>query len=592
MSPFKSGGWMKQRNKAVIAIGLSSFFFLAIAYTDFISASYLNLAVLTVFYALILVSAWYVIGIKRLEKLNYEVMKLNQQNDEKTFTERVTTDGKDEISSIAHQINLLQSNLQIFQDNLDQKINEKTQELQEKNSFLQHEIDQQVNLQKKLINDRECLTRIARYDDLTALPNRIFFNEILNKSISHAKRYNKSLAVLLIDIDQFKKINHMLGTVKSDYVLKEIGKRFTNVLRSEDILAKLDGDEYIVLLNDIKHPKFSSTVAEKLLNVCSHLMKVDDHEFTLTASIGICIYPNDGESLEDLLKNTDEALYKAKHSGGNAYHFYTRAMDVEAKEYIQLESALRKAIHNNELALYYQPKLNIRKGKIVGLETFMRWEHPVLGIISPTKFIPLAEETGLIMEIGEWALRKACRSNKYWQDEGYEHVTVSVNLSPKQFHHPEISKIVSKVLKSTGLNPRYLELEISENTVMGNIELAEKILNDLKQTGVQISIDHFGMGYTSINHLKQFPINVIKIDRNFIKGVPNNPNDSAITSAMIALAHNLGLEVIAEGVETAEQVQHLSSYHCDMIQGYFLSHPVTAQKIILQLRKLSEAVLL
>ncbi len=572
---------MKLRDKTVIIIAIILVLCVLAAYFAGIpTSSILALSVLPLLTAALL----YAFVIRRIEQLNQAIEKFNPSP--KSVGE------KDEILSIASYLHSLEHDIQSYQVNFTKKVHEQTKELEERNNLLQQEIKEYELEERKLIRDRECLTRIARYDDLTALPNRVFFNEILVKSISHARRHQSILAVLLIDLDKFKAIYDQYGETRSGYVLKEIGRRFTSVLRSEDILAKLDGDEFVVLLTDIKQSKFASSVAEKLIQVCSHPLKIDDNEFSLTASIGIAIYPSDGESLEEILQNVDDALYKAKHAGGNIYQFFRYEMDVEAREYIQIESALRNAMQNNELSLYYQPKLHIRKGKIIGLETLMRWDHPTLGIISPSKFIPLAEETGLIMKLGEWALRKACRTNKYWQDEGYEHVIVSVNLSPKQFYHPDIAKMIANVLKSTGLNPSYLELEITENTVMGNVELAEKILHDIKAIGVNLSIDHFGSGYTSISHLKQFNINTIKIDQSFIKGVPNNPNDSAITSAMIALAHNLGLEVVAEGVETAEQVQQLSNYQCDMIQGYFLSHPVSAHKIILQLRKLSEAVLL
>jgi EAL domain-containing protein (putative c-di-GMP-specific phosphodiesterase class I) len=295
--------------------------------------------------------------------------------------------------------------------------------------------------------------------------------------------------------------------------------------------------------------------------------------------------------MEDMLKNADAALYKAKLAGSNTFQFHTHAMDVEAREFIKLESDLRTAIENNQLILYYQPKIHIKNGNIAGVEALLRWEHPELGILNPAQFIPIAEDTGLMNKMGEWALREACKTNKYWQDEGYEHFAVALNLSPKQFQHAEIAKTIEAVLKETGLNPKYLELEINESTVMDNIQIAKNRLDTIKSVGVQLSIDHFGAGYTSISHLKQFPISAIKIDQNYIKGIPNNPNDSAITNAFISLAHHLGLEVVAEGVETAEQVQYLTLQNCDMIQGYFLSHPLPQQKIEMQFRKLADRAL-
>lgn len=417
---------------------------------------------------------------------------------------------------------------------------------------------------------------------MTALPNRVFFNEILNKAIGHAKRHSKVLAVLFIDLDRFKNINDALGHTTGDIVLKEMGNRFAGVLRAGDILARLGGDEYIILLNDIGHPKFAGPVAEKILNACGQPVKIDMHEFYITASIGICIFPNDGQSLEDLQRNADMAMYKSKRSGGGIYQYYTQEMNVAAHEHIQLEAALRKAIQNQEFILHYQPQLNLRDGTITRVEALIRWEHPELGIVSPAKFIPLAEETGLILPIGEWALREACRTCKKWQDEGYDPITVAVNISPKQFRHQDLAQVVSDVLKETGLEAKYLEIEITETAMMDNVENAINRLNAINNMGVRISIDDFGTGYTSISYLKQFPVSILKIDQHFIKGIPNNQNDVAITSAVIALGHNLGLEIVAEGVETAEQMQYLSDHHCDLIQGYFLSRPLPESKIILQ----------
>ncbi len=425
-------------------------------------------------------------------------------------------------------------------------------------------------------------------DNLTQLPNRIFFTDALNKAMSHAKRHQKKLAILIIDIDGFKKTNETLGHQFGDYVLNKFGERLTKTLRTEDLLARLGGDEFIVLLSDINKPKFASVVAEKILHACYKPIK----EFFLTASIGICIFPDDGNSLEELLDNANKALFKAKQAGGNRYQFYTNEMDAEAREFIKLENALQQSILNNELILYYQPKLNIKNGNITGIEALVRWAHPELGILNPAQFIPIAEETGFITKISEWALREACKTNKHWQDEGYEHLTVSLNLSPKQFRDENIATNIATILTETGLNPQYLELEINEATVMDNIEIATQRLTNIKAVGVQLSIDHFGAGYTSISHLKRFPINAIKIDQNYIKGVPNNPNDSAITNAFIALGHQLGFDVVAEGVETAEQVQYLTSQNCDMIQGYFLSHPLPAAKIELQFKKLMDRALL
>jgi EAL domain-containing protein (putative c-di-GMP-specific phosphodiesterase class I) len=294
--------------------------------------------------------------------------------------------------------------------------------------------------------------------------------------------------------------------------------------------------------------------------------------------------------LEELLKHLNTALYEVKHAGGGAYQFYTPEMNTEAHEFIQLESALRKAIEHNELMLYYQPKLDLKKGNINGVEALLRWEHPTLGVIYPDQFLPIAEETGLIMQIGEWALREACKANKSWQDEGYEHISIAINISPNQFAHPDLIKMIKQVLADTDLNPNYLELEINENTIMQDTKAAADILTQLAELGVRITLDHFGTGYTSITYLKQFPISGLKMDKTFIKGLPNSVDNAAICSAFIGLAHNLSLAITAEGVETAEQVQFLAEHDCDMVQGYFLSYPLPAPKIVLQFKKIRDHV--
>lgn len=582
---------MKIINKTTLSLGLTWAAFVGVNFFSPVHSSMIIFSSLAIASFLISIALLRSAYIKNIEQLKEQMDKIDTSA---SSLDHVSVRSDDEITSIETHINDYLCTIQDLHESYEKKMIASVQAFEIEKQQLQQAIAAAIkpaDSTPQLDPDTEYLKRIAKHDNLTALPNRVFFNEILNKAINHAKRRSKILALLLINIDSFKKISASLSANDSELIVKEIGKRFTNVLRTEDVLAKLDGDQFIVLLNDIVKPKFASSVAEKILQVCSHPMKIDTHEFALSANIGICVFPNDGDSLEHLLKNAENALFKATHSGPNVYQFHTHELDVEAREYIQMEAALRQAIHNNELTLYYQPKFSIKRGEIVGLEALMRWEHPELGIINPSKFIPLADETGLIMHIGEWAIREACRTSKYWQDEGYEHLTVSLNLSSRQFHHPEIAKIIANAVKSTGLNPKYLEFEITETTVMQNIELATKILNGIKATGTQLSLDHFGTGYTSISALKQFPISRIKIDQTFIKSIPTIPNDMAITSAVIALAHNLGFEVVAEGVETAEQVQFLSQQNCDMVQGYFLGHPQSADRIVLQFKKLHDEVL-
>ncbi|EKD71424.1 MAG: hypothetical protein ACD_46C00184G0004 [uncultured bacterium] len=545
----------------------------------------LSFVILGVIFSILMLWLLRVLIIKRLEHLDKEIAEISDKN---VVNQRVDASGTDELTSVSVEINHMLDIIQASHDQLEHRVEERTQELQKTNIQLQQEISERKSVERELIVHKEHLIRLAHYDNLTSLPNRVFFNEILNKAISHSKRRNTVLAVLFIDLDRFKTINDALGHTFGDLVLKEMGNRFNGLLRAGDILARLGGDEFIILLNDIGHPKFAGPVAEKIITACAQPVKIETHEFFITASIGISVFPDDGDSLESLQKNADMAMYKAKKAGGGIYQYYTHEMDIAAHEHIKLEASLRKAIQNKEFVLFLQPQLNLKNGKIKGVEALIRWDHPELGLISPAKFIPLAEETGLIMPIGEWALLEACRLNKQWQDEGYEPITIAVNISPKQFRHQDVAQIVADSLKESGLQPKWLEVEITETAVMDNADTAINKLNSISAMGVRISVDDFGTGYTSINYLRQFPVSVLKIDQTFIKGIPNNQNDLAITSAVIALGHNLGLEVVAEGVETAEQMQYLADHNCDLIQGYFLSRPLPASKIVDQFTKFGE----
>jgi len=578
---------MKIKYKAFIIIALTGLVFLTLTYFDVLRHPYLIFALLTTGAIFCMGGLLYVLIMRRIEKLNQSLTCLIESNE---LTTQLDISGKDEISSLCRLINELVYKCNVSHEQFEWSVQQYSHELQQTKESLQQEIIQQRTINTDFLTSLNKSTRLSGQDNLSTLPNPIYFNEILNKAINHAKRRNKLLALLLIDLNLAS--HSTLNKELNDKIITEMGKCFAGVLRSEDIISKSIGNEFMVLLNDIGKSKFASSVAEKLLQACAKPIKVDAHSFLLKASIGICIFPHDGNSLEDLLKNVDTALYKAKCVDQPAYQFYTHEMNIEAREYIRLETDLRQALARNELVLYYQPKLHLTQGHIIGVEALLRWEHPEYGIINPEKFISVAEETGMIMPIGEWALREACQMNKHWQDQGYEHLSVALNLSPKQFFHAELAPLVSKILTETKLDPSYLELEITEKTVMDNTLLTANVLNQLKSLGVQLSIDHFGTGYTSISHLKQFPISILKIDQTFIKGIPNNVDDVAIINAFIALAHNLGLTVIAEGVETAEQVQYLANQHCDMVQGYYLSYPLPADKVVLQFKKLLDEVLI
>lgn len=558
---------MKLRYKVLLSTGLIWLIFLAttirllfpfFSLPYLISFSLFGLLAYTLMYSLL-----HLILIKRIEQLKLDATQHR-------FSNQPELTHKDEISVIVSHFNsLIQSILQ-----RDDKLKNEANESEKPNvSDDENETD----------THKDQLAQLAHYDELTALPNRVFFNEMLNKTLSHAARHEKKLALLFIDIDRFKHINDALGMKIGNQVLKEVANRFATTLRSGDIIARLGGDEFIILLNDVGHPKKASSVADKLLQACSRSIKVKDREFFLSASIGICIFPEDGKTLETLQQNADLALYKAKQAGGGVFQYFSKEMTLEASKHIKLESALRTALSNNEFVLHFQPKLNIATGTISGVEALIRWINPEIGLINPNEFIPQAEENGLIEPIGNWVLHEACRTNKSWQDQGYHPINMAVNISPKQFNDPNIVKVVEKALADSGLDPKYLELEITEMTIMEDVEAVAKKLHAIKAMGVKICIDDFGTGYTSISYLKKFPIDILKVDQHFIKGIPDNQNDLAIASAIIALGHNLGMQIVAEGVETPEQLQYLLDHHCDFVQGYYFSRPLPEQKMVLQL---------
>lgn len=421
-----------------------------------------------------------------------------------------------------------------------------------------------------------------QYDELTGLPNRMFFNQLLSKAVSQAKRRGKILGLLHIAIDNIQ----VLNTESDKTIFNEIARRLLSALRAGDVLARWDDTQFNVLLNDIDHANHAAPVAKKILRFCQDPINTAIQTQTITVSIGISIFPDDGQSLEDLQTHAEVALFRAKHLGGNIYQYYTRVMDMAAREHIKLEGALRHAILNKQFTLVFQPQYHLLEGNIGCVEALVRWIHPVLGLICPEKFIPLAEETGLIIPLGEWVLAEACRLNKSWQEQGYEPIIVAVNISPKQFHHQQdITAFVANVIEETQLDANFLEIEITETAIMVNENFTIKKLKQIHNMGVRIAIDDFGTGYASINYLRQFPLKALKIDQSFIQNLNNNSNDQALVNAIIELGHNLNLEVIAEGVETSEQLEFLARQACDSVQGYFLSPPLEEDQLLLQLRK-------
>jgi diguanylate cyclase (GGDEF)-like protein/PAS domain S-box-containing protein len=420
----------------------------------------------------------------------------------------------------------------------------------------------------------EHIRHIASYDELTGLPNRRMFHEHLSHALVQAQRNSKPLVVMFIDLDRFKNVNDTLGHAAGDLVLTDVAKRLRGCLRDSDHVGRLGGDEFVVLIEELPQLANANRVAMKILETVAKPFVVSGREFHLGASIGISTFPEDGRDLPNLLKNADIAMYRAKEQGKNNYQYYSAQMNIRALERLEMESDLRRALERNEFLLHYQPKINIASEKITSMEVLVRWKHPTKGLIQPAEFIQLAEETGLIVPLGHWVLKTACAQNRSWQLQGLPPLRLAVNLSARQFSHAGILQDIANVLTETGLDPATLELEITESMVMKDPDHAVALLNKIKAMGIHLSIDDFGTGYSSLSQLKRFPIDSLKIDRSFIHDLPGGADDSAITKAILAMAHSLKLNVIAEGVETTEQLHFLRSNDCDELQGYYFSKPV------------------
>ena len=425
----------------------------------------------------------------------------------------------------------------------------------------------------------ETIQHMAYYDPLTDLPNRMLFNDRLGQALAQARRKNHLVAILFLDLDRFKVINDTLGHTMGDLLLRSVAERLRKFTREGDTIARMGGDEFTFLLTGLNQVDEAVKTAQSILDVLKHPFNLEGHEVHITPSIGISIFPYDGNDGVTLVKNADAALNRAKEQGRTNYQLYTPVMNAKAFERMTLENSLRKALEKGEFTLYYQPQVDLDSGEIIGMEALLRWEHPDLGLVSPAQFIPMAEETGLIVPIGEWVLRTACAQNKKWQELGYKPMHIAVNLSARQFNEKNLVDMISGVLRETGLDPQWLDLEITESVIMSHLESTIATMRDLHHLGIQISIDDFGIGYSSLSYLKKFPVHTLKIDQSFIREITTDPDDAAITAAVIAMGHSLKLKVIAEGVETMEQLQLLKGLKCDRMQGYLFSRPVPAQTI-------------
>ena len=436
----------------------------------------------------------------------------------------------------------------------------------------------------------EQIDRLANYDSLTGLPNRAVFEDRLPPALNLAQRNEQMVAVVFLDLDRFKNVNDTLGHAAGDQLLCGVAERLRSCLRGGDTVARFSGDGFALLLNQISRTEDVAKIARRtkdnvvdiaksILSVLKTPFNLDGHEFYVTASMGIGVYPQDGKDPKILLQNAGAALSRVKQQGGNSYQFYAADMNAKALQQLTLENDLRRAIEREEFVLYYQPQVDTNSGRILAVEALIRWQHPELGFVSPADFIPLAESNGLIVPIGEWTLRTACAQAKRWQEDGLPSLRVSVNLSARQFEQPDLLDMLARTLSATKLDPTCLEFEITESAVMKNAERAIDLMHRLKEMQIQIAIDDFGSGYSSLSYLKRFPIDRLKIDQSFVREATNDSTDAAIIMAIITLAQNLKLKVIAEGVETEEQLRLLHSLNCDEIQGYLFSRPVPADEV-------------
>jgi diguanylate cyclase (GGDEF)-like protein len=424
----------------------------------------------------------------------------------------------------------------------------------------------------------------AEHDFLTGLPNRMLLNDRIGQAIALARRHTRKVAVLFLDLDGFKHINDSLGHPVGDKLLQSVAKRLVACIRGSDSVSRQGGDEFVVLLLDLEHAEDAAVTARRMLEAVALPHSVDHHDLHVTASIGVSVYPDDGLDADTLIKNADTAMYQAKENGRRSFQFFKPAMNVRAVERQFIEEGLRRALERGELALYYQPKVNLTTGAIAGVEALLRWTHPTRGPIAPTQFIPVAEECGLIVPIGRWVLREACTQAWTWIKAALPVTTMSVNVSAMEFRDKNFLDGVFAILLETGFDPSLLQLELTESVLMKSVESTASILQNLRKRGVQVAIDDFGTGYSSLSYLRKFPVDALKIDQSFVRQISTPGDDTTIVKAVIGMARSLRLRVIAEGVETLEEVAFLRAYRCEEAQGYYFSRPVPAEQFAMLLR--------
>lgn len=441
------------------------------------------------------------------------------------------------------------------------------------------DISDRVQTEKVLRQNEARLNYLAYHDTLTDLPNRALFQDRFEHALARARRFGSQLALLIIDLDRFKNFNDSLGHDVGDQVLWKVACQLRNGLREVDTLARIGGDEFVIVQENVASQADVATVAKKVLSLLVQPISLREHQLFLTASIGISLYPNNGENTSSLMRKADRAMHQAKNKGGACFSFFSAEDDDLVEERLFLENDLRQAVDRRELLLHYQPQIDLASGRLVGVEALVRWQHAQRGMISPGDFIPLAEETGLIVSIGEWVLRAACIQGRLWQQAGLPPVRVAVNISTYQVRQPDFVDMVESILDESGFDPRLLELEITESAVMDNVQEAVRILNIFQQRGISLAMDDFGTGYSSLINLQRLPLSKLKVDRSFIREVTSNPNHAALTSSVIALGRTMGLGVVAEGVETEEQLQFLQQMDCAQVQGFLFSKPLPAVEV-------------
>jgi diguanylate cyclase (GGDEF)-like protein len=435
------------------------------------------------------------------------------------------------------------------------------------------------------IQQGERLSYLAYYDELTGLANRALAQDRLRQALQFAERYRSQVAVLMIGLDRFKLVNETLGHAAGDELLKLVAGRLVGCVRDIDTIARLGGDGFIaVLAGADQNDNATSHVVQRILEAFAQPLVVMGRELFVSCSIGAALFPRDGEDIDPLLRNADAAMHRAKEQGRNNCQFYTPEVSARAQEHLSVESALRRALEREQLRLHYQPQVDLRTGKVIGLEALVRWERPDHGMMAPARFIRIAEETGLILSIGEWVLHTASLQNKAWQDQTLPKMRIAVNLSPQQFRQKDFARRIREILSHTGLEPEYLEVELTESTLMADVESTVRTLSELREAGVQISLDDFGTGYSSLSYLKRFPIDTLKIDQSFVQEITSDADSKAIADAIIAMAHSLHLSALAEGVETEGQLALLRARGCDQLQGNLFSKPLPPEALAQFLR--------